>query len=212
MNENKIIFKEFSNSEICGSDIVNIKFISNELSYKTEFFDYDFNMGFRIKFHDCNNKYRVLILDNGDIASFEDGNYIGITGDVPTGEVLIDGKAFKDVSDVVMRDRELLAKDGVLMICANINPKTKAVVAGPEIVAKGFAYINENEELKNEILDIFKKVSIKFLVNKFINWSEYKNTLKTELSHAIFKKSKRSPIIIPVLISTDLDEARKATI
>ena len=79
-------------------------------------------------------------------------------------------------------------------------------------MAKGFAYINENEDLKNEILDIFKKVSIKFLVNKFINWSEYKNTLKTELSHAIFKKSKRSPIIIPVLISTDLDEARKATI
>lgn len=155
---------------------------------------------------------RVLILDNGDIASFEDGNYIGITGDVPTGEVLIDGKAFKDVSDVVMRDRELLAKDGVLMVCANINPKTKAVVAGPEIVAKGFAYINENEDLKNEILDIFKKVSIKFLVNKFINWSEYKNTLKTELSHAIFKKSKRSPIIIPVLISTDLDDVKKATI
>ena len=155
---------------------------------------------------------RVLILDNGDIASFEDGNYIGITGDVPTGEVLIDGKAFKDVSDVVMRDRELLAKDGVLMVCANITPKTKAVVAGPEIVAKGFAYINENEDLKNEILDIFKKVSIKFLVNKFINWSEYKNTLKTELSHAIFKKSKRSPIIIPVLISTDLDDVKKATI
>lgn len=155
---------------------------------------------------------QVLILDNGDIASFQDGKYIGITGDVPTGEVLIDGKAFKDVSDVVMRDRELLAKDGLLMICANINPKTKAVVAGPEIVAKGFAYINENEELKNEILDIFKKVSIKFLVNKFINWSEYKNTLKTELSHAIFKKSKRSPIIIPVLISTDLDDVKKATI
>ena len=155
---------------------------------------------------------KLLILDNGDIASFHDGKYIGITGDVPTGEVLIDGKAFKDVSDVVMRDRELLAKDGLLMICANINPKTKAVVAGPEIVAKGFAYINENEELKNEILYIFKKVSIKFLVNKFINWSEYKNTLKTELSHAIFKKSKRSPIIIPVLISTDLEDVKKATI
>ena len=154
---------------------------------------------------------QLLILDNGDIASFQDGKYIGITGDVPTGEVLIDGKAFKDVSDVVMRDRELLAKDGLLMICANINPKTKAVVAGPEIVARGFAYINENEELKNEILDIFKKVSIKFLVNKFINWSEYKNTLKTELSHAIFKKSKRSPIIIPVLISTDLDDVKKVT-
>ena len=153
----------------------------------------------------------VIILDNGDIAGFVDGNYVGIVGDVPTGEILIDGKAFKDVSDVVMRDRELLAKDGLLMICANINPKTKSLVAGPEIVAKGFTYINENEELKAEIFEIFKKVSIKFLVNKFINWSEYKTTLKTELAHAIFKKSKRSPIIIPVLISTDIDTARKPT-
>ena len=155
---------------------------------------------------------KVLILDNGDIASFENGNYIGITGDVPVGEVMIDGKAFKDVSDVVMRDRELLAKDGVLMICANINPKTKALVAGPEIVSKGFAYINENQELKDDIMDIFKKVSIKFLVNKFVNWSEYKNTLKSELSHSIFKKSKRSPIIIPVLISTDIDDVKKVTV
>ena len=61
-------------------------------------------------------------------------------------------------------------------------------------------------------MDIFKKVSIKFLVNKFVNWSEYKNTLKSELSHSIFKKSKRSPIIIPVLISTDIDDVKKVTV
>ena len=152
---------------------------------------------------------RVIILDNGDIASFEKGKYVGITGDVPVGEILIDGKAFKDVGDVVMRDRELLAQDGVLLICANINPRTKALVAGPEIVSKGFLYLNENEELSKEILEVFKKVSIKYLVNKFVNWSEYKNTLKTELSHLIFKKTKHNPIIIPVLISTDIEGAKK---
>ncbi len=153
----------------------------------------------------------VLILDNGDIADFQDGKYCGITGDVPVGEVMIDGKAFKDVGDVVMRDRELLAQDGLLMICANINPRTKTVVAGPEIVSKGFAYMNDDEELMKEIIEVFKKVSIKFLVNKFINWSEYKNALKTELSHYIYKKTKRSPIIIPVLISTDIENSKKVT-
>lgn len=152
---------------------------------------------------------RIVLLDNGDIASFENGKFCGITGDVPVGEVLIDGKAFKDVGDVVMRDRELLAQDGVLMICANINPRTKGIVAGPEIVSKGFLYLNENEELMKEILEVFKKVSIKYLVNKFVNWSEYKNSLKTELSHFIYKKTKRSPIIIPVLISTDLENVKK---
>ncbi len=154
---------------------------------------------------------QVIILDNGDVATFIDGKYCGITGDVTVGEILIDGKAFKDVGDVVMRDRELLAQDGVLMICANINPRTKAVVAGPEIVSKGFVYINENEEFKKEILEVFKKVSIKYLVNKFINWSEYKNSLKTELSHYIYKKTRRSPIIIPVLISTDIENVKKVT-
>lgn len=152
---------------------------------------------------------RVLLLDNGDVASFQNGKYIGITGDVPVGEVLIDGKAFKDIGDVVMRDRELLAQDGVLMLCANINPRTKGIVSGPEIVSKGFLYLNENEELTKEIIDVFKKVSFKYLVNKFVNWSEYKNSLKAELSHYIYKKTKRSPIIIPVLISTDTEALKK---
>lgn len=153
----------------------------------------------------------IILLDNGDVASFVDGEYRGITGEVPVGEVMIDGKAFKDVGDVVMRDRELLAQDGLLMICANINPKTKSVVAGPEIISKGFVYIQDDEEISKEILEVFKKVSIQYLVNKFINWSEYKSTLKTELSHMIYKKTKRSPIIIPVLISTDIDNCKKVT-
>ncbi|MDE6584579.1 MAG: ribonuclease J, partial [Anaeroplasmataceae bacterium] len=139
---------------------------------------------------------QVILLDNGDIATFLDGTYRGITGDVPVGEIMIDGKAFKDVGDVVMRDRELLAQDGVLMLCANINPRTKALVAGPEIISKGFVYTNVEGDLHTEIIEVFKKVSIQYLVNKFINWSEYKNSLKTELQHLIYKKTKQSPIII----------------
>lgn len=154
----------------------------------------------------------IILLDNGDIATFVDGKYCGITGDVPVGEVMIDGKAFKDVGDVVMRDRELLAQDGLLMICANINPRTKSVVAGPEIISKGFVYIQDDEDLSKEIFAIFKKVSIQFLVNKFINWNDYKNTLKTELAHAIYKLTKRNPIIIPVLISTDIENSKKVTV
>ena len=154
---------------------------------------------------------QVILLDNGDIATFLDGKYCGITGDVPVGEVMIDGQAFKDVGDVVMRDRELLAQDGVLMLCANINPRTKTLVAGPEIISKGFVYSNPEGDLKTDIIEVFKKVSIQHLVNKFINWSDYKNNLKTELQHLIYKKSKRNPIIIPVLISTDIENSKKVT-
>ena len=152
---------------------------------------------------------RVIIADNGDVLTFEDGKYIGITGDVPCGEVLIDGKAFKDVGEVVMRDRELLADDGVILITANINPRTKTVILGPEVVTRGFTFVKDNEEMINQIKQVFFLVSSKHLSNKFINWSEYKTALKNEVSHYIYKEIKRSPIIIPVLISTDLENMKK---
>ena len=153
---------------------------------------------------------KILIPDNGDILSFEDGKYIGICGDVPASEVLIDGKAFKDVGDVVMRDRELLAKDGVILISANINPRTKTIILGPEVITKGFTSTKDNESLISKIREIFYLTSEKFLSSRFINWSEYKTGLKNEISHYIYKEAKRSPIIIPVLISTDLDNMNKA--
>ena len=154
----------------------------------------------------------ILIPDQGDILSFQDGNYIGVTGDVPVAEVLIDGKAFKDVGEVVMRDRELLAQDGVILITANINPRTKTIILGPEVVTKGFTYTKDNESLISKIKELFYLVSEKYLCSRFINWSEYKTGLKNEISHYIYKEAKRSPIIIPVLISTDLDMVNKQAI
>ena len=148
---------------------------------------------------------QLIIADNGDIVSFVDGNYIGITGDVASSEVLIDGKAFKDVGDVVMRDRELLAEDGVVLITANINPRTKTILVGPEVVSKGFTYQTEDGDILLEIKKLFMLVSSKFLTTKFINWSEFKTNMKNEILHFIYKTTKRNPIIIPVLISTDLD-------
>ena len=153
---------------------------------------------------------QILVADNGDILSFENGKYIGITGDVPCGEVLIDGKAFKDVGDVVMRDRELLAEDGVILIAANINPRTKTILIGPEIITKGFIFTRDDDfDIERKLKEIFYLVSQKYLVSKFINWSEFKTSLKNEISHYIYKESKKSPIIIPVLISTDLDNVKK---
>ena len=154
---------------------------------------------------------KIIIPDNGDIITFYEGKYIGVTGDVPAGEVLIDGKAFKDVGEVVMRDRELLAKDGVILITANINPRTKTIILGPEVVSKGFTYTKDSESLISKIKELFYLVSEKFLSSRFINWSDYKTGLKNEISHYIYKEAKRSPIIIPVLISTDLDSVAKTT-
>ena len=128
------------------------------------------------------NDEEILIPDQGDILSFQDGKYIGVTGDVPVAEVLIDGKAFKDVGEVVMRDRELLAQDGVILITANINPRTKTIILGPEVVTKGFTYTKDSESLISKIKELFYLVSEKYLCSRFINWSEYKTGLKNEIS------------------------------
>ena len=151
----------------------------------------------------------ILIADNGDVLSFENGEYLGITSSVACGELLIDGRAFNNVGDVVMRDRELLAQDGLILVTANINPRTKTVLLGPEVVTKGFNTQVENVNIINKIKEIFYLVSEKNLATKFINWSEYKTLLKNEISHFVYKELKRSPIIIPVLISTDLETIRK---
>lgn len=152
---------------------------------------------------------RVIIPDQGDIMTFNNGEYIGMPESCSVGEVMMDGKAVGDVGDVVMRDRELLAEDGVVLIVANINPKTKKVIAGPEIVSKGFIFTKESEEVTNAIAEAFKKISEKQLLTKFINWSDYKNDLKNEINRCIYRMTKRNPIIIPVLISTDLDVINK---
>ena len=82
---------------------------------------------------------------NGDILSIHDGTYAGISGSVPVGEIMIDGDAAGDVGDVVMRDRELLGEDGVLLVVSNINPRTKKVLTQLEIISKGFTYLKEND-------------------------------------------------------------------
>ena len=151
------------------------------------------------------NTDNLKILDNGDILEFLDGNYVGVVGSVPIGESLMDGQVQGDVNDVVMRDRELLAEDGVLLLSVNISPKTKQVLTPLEIVSKGFTYLNENEDFKEKIKEVFDKVCKTHLGMRFINWSEFKLDFKSELSRLIYKTCKANPIIIPVFISTDLD-------
>ena len=108
-----------------------------------------------------------------------------------------------------MRDRELLASDGLVLIAANINPRTKTIICGPEVLTKGFTITNDQEEIINKIKQTFYLVSSKYLITKFIKWADFKMGLKNEISYLIYKEIKRNPIIIPVLISTDLDGIKK---
>src|SRR5690554_253321 len=147
----------------------------------------------------------IFLLDNGDAVNLSKGKEPFVSkNEIKTSEILIDGTAVGDVNDFVMRDRELLAADGVLLIIANINAKQKKVLGEPKIVSKGFVHLNENESMIDEIRAIFDKVTDKHLKGKYINWNEYKLQIRDEVSKYVYQTARRRPITIPVIISTEM--------
>lgn len=145
----------------------------------------------------------IVIAELGKMMSFKNGEYTGISKVVPSGDILLDGKGLGDVNNAVIRDRELLAESGVLMVVANVNAKLRKVISGPEFVSKGFYFDDED---KKNMEEIFDKITAKVFTTKFLNWVEYKNDLKTEVSKYLFKKTKNNPMVIPAIISTEIND------
>ncbi|MBN2268089.1 MAG: ribonuclease J [Acholeplasmataceae bacterium] len=146
----------------------------------------------------------VFLMDNGDVLTFDGKDTYVSKNDINVGEILIDGTAVGDVNDFVMKDRELLAEDGALLIVSHINPKTKQILGDVKIVTKGFVYVQESEELLNQVKELFQKISKKHLESKYINWNDYKRDVRNEINHFIYQQTRRSPITIPVIISTEI--------
>lgn len=146
----------------------------------------------------------IFILENGESAVFVNKEFKEINKKIEPLELLVDGSIAGDINEVVLKDRELLSEDGILIITANVNARIKKVLNEPKIVTKGFLFVKDNEEILNEIKNIFKKVSQEFLKNKYIKWNDYKNVLRNEINNYIQKTTQRSPLVIPVIISTEL--------
>ncbi|MCD4826185.1 MAG: ribonuclease J [Acholeplasmataceae bacterium] len=146
----------------------------------------------------------VFILDNGDVLNIKDKDVFVSRNEISVGEILIDGTAVGDVNDYVMKDRELLAEDGALLIVAHVSPKYKKILGEVEVVTKGFVYVQESEEILNQIKVLFYKASEKHLKGKYINWNEYKRDVRNEINRYIYQEIKRRPITIPVIISTEV--------
>ncbi len=145
----------------------------------------------------------VFLMDNGDVLTFENKEPYVSKNDINVGEILIDGTAVGDVNDFVMKDRELLAEDGVLIIVAHVNPKIKTIVGSVELVTKGFVYVKESQNVLDRVKEIFLEVSKKHLEGKYINWNDYKKDVRNEIGRYIYQEIRRSPITIPVIISID---------
>lgn len=118
---------------------------------------------------------------------------------VPSGHVLIDGLGVGDVGNIVLRDRKQLSQDGILIVVLTLSGATGAVIAGPDIVTRGFVYVRESETMLNEIREITRKTMLRCEQNNIREWTALKSQIRDVLSKYLYEKTKRRPMIMPIL-------------
>ena len=141
---------------------------------------------------------KVYISDIGRVMEL-DGETLKVTGTVPAGRVLVDGLGVGDVGSIVLRDRKHLAEDGLIILVAAIDGDSGALLSGPDIVSRGFVYVREAEELMNETRAIAKKAIDECIAGNIREWGTIKNRLRDEVGSFLFQKTRRSPMILPII-------------
>ena len=144
-------------------------------------------------------KENIFILSSGDVIELTE-NSAKVTGKVPTGAILVDGLGVGDVGNVVLRDRQHLAEDGIMIVVMSLDRYNGQLVAGPDIVSRGFVYVKESEGLMEEL----RRVAVNALDNCQMDyrtdWASIKSEMKSALSNFLYKKTKRNPMILPVIM------------
>jgi ribonuclease J len=133
-----------------------------------------------------------------------DGVEMKITGQATAGAVLVDGSGVGDVGAVVLRDRKKLAEDGLIIIVAAIERESGDVLSGPDIVSRGFVYVRESEELLGESRELMRKTLENCTANSSREWGMIKNMMRDKLSDLIYERTRRAPMILPVLMIIDV--------
>ena len=144
-------------------------------------------------------KENVFVAENGNIIEFtkEKG---GIVGKVPSGIVLVDGLGVGDVGNIVLRDRRQLSQDGILIIVVTMDKEMGAVVAGPDIVSRGFVYVRESEELMEEAKEKVKMALEKCEDNNITEWAVIKSNVRDALGRYLYERTRRRPMILPIIM------------
>lgn len=144
-------------------------------------------------------KENIILKQNGDVATFIDGNLVEDFSKVPSGSIQIDGDSNDDIGEVVLRDREMLSNNGIIIISATLNKKTKKVLSGPEILTRGFIYVKDSAELINDIKEICNKIIKDNTANNYVEYTKIKNGIREELSKFLTSQTGNKPMIITVI-------------
>ena len=144
-------------------------------------------------------KENVFLLMSGDVLELSQ-EQAQVTGKVPVGAILVDGLGVGDVGNVVLRDRQHLAEDGIIIVVMALDGYSGQLLSGPEIVSRGFVYVRESEELmesaKSVVLDYINTLQS----GPHSDWNSIKNGIRNRLKDYLFSRTKRSPVILPIVI------------
>lgn len=141
----------------------------------------------------------IFMMEIGKVLELT-SNSAKINGTVTAGRVLVDGLGVGDVGSIVLRDRKHLSQDGLIVVVITTEKETGAVIAGPDIISRGFVYVRESEDLIDKVREIVKTTIVKCEEKKKNDWSTKKSIIKDELRDYLFEKTKRKPMILPIIM------------
>lgn len=141
----------------------------------------------------------IFMMENGRILELNEKE-AKITNSVPSGKILVDGLGVGDVGNIVLRDRQHLSQDGLIVIVMTMDSSTGEIVSGPDVVSRGFVYVRESENLMEDVKRVIREEVRKCEERKIRDWSTIKSTLKDNLRDYIFQKTKRNPMILPIIM------------
>ena len=141
----------------------------------------------------------IFILKSGNVLEMDEHS-AAVTGSVHTGAILVDGLGVGDVGNIVLRDRQHLAEDGIMIVVMTLERHSNVVLAGPDIVSRGFVYVRESDDLMDHAREVVEQALDGCLEKGITDWSKIKAAVKDALSDYVWKRTKRSPMILPIIM------------
>lgn len=141
----------------------------------------------------------IFMLSSGDVLELND-EFAGITGQVSEGAILVDGLGVGDVGSTVLRDRRILSEHGIIIVVMTLEKGCGQLLAGPDIISRGFVYVKESEDLIVEATELVSETLDDLLVRNITDWNKIKNAVRDTLSDFVWRKTKRSPMIMPIIM------------